>query len=161
MTAEVVVIALGCRAAGDDGVGPRILAELRARSPRGLALHEAGDAAHLASWLCEGGRAILVDAVLGVPAGQVIEPAVSQLAAHRRGPAVAVHGIGAAAAIDLAHALARRPLELRIVGVTIAAPVRTVPGLSDEVAAAIPAAVERVLAIAREYCASPSEDRAP
>lgn len=153
MSGRVRVIALGRRLAGDDGVGPAILDALGGQAHPALELREAGDPAHLISLLCDGVAAVVVDAVVGEagqPAGQLVELAPEQLAPDR---AVALHGLTAAAAIELARALAPAPACLRLVGVVVAPPAPGVRGLSPEVAAAVPVAAARVLQIVREILA--------
>jgi len=143
---RVRVVALGRLAAGDDGVGTAVLADLRRRGASGdLELLDLADAAHLVTILLESGRVVLVDAVVGTPPGRVIEPTPEELAVTPH--PVALHGFGAGAAIALACALSSSALELQIVGVTIAPPVRPAIGLSPEVAASVPIAADRVLAV--------------
>lgn len=138
------VVSLGSRLAGDDGVGPAVLAELRRRTGgRDLAMRELASAAQLVDVLLERGPVVLVDAVIGEPAGQIRELAPDELALAR---ARGLHDLGAATAIHLARILAARPLELRIVAITIACPRPGLVGLAPAVAAAVAGAADRVLA---------------
>jgi len=139
------VIALGQSAAGDDGVGPAVLEELRlCGAGEGVELRLAAEDAALVALLDTDTPVIVVDAVLGEPVGEVLLLSVEDLDA--RGASLSTHGLGAARAIGLARAL--RPADvgppIRIVAVTIARPRRHQVGLSAAVAAAVPLAAARV-----------------
>lgn len=140
------VIGLGQAAAGDDGVGAAVVAELGRRElPAGTELCRLSDPSALVAWLETDGLVILVDAVLEAPAGRVLELTPDDLAACAPGR-VSSHGIGVSQAIELAgvlHDVAGSPT-IRIVAVTIDRPTHYRHGLSAEVAAAVPVAVERV-----------------
>jgi hydrogenase maturation protease len=86
--------------------------------------------------------------VLGTPAGEVVELSPADLASHG-GRALSTHGLGVPAAVDLARALAPAAVSpsIRVVAVTIERPAGYAHGLSPAVAAAVPRAVERVLAL--------------
>ena len=149
MTPRARIIALGQGAAGDDGVGLAVLEWLRARPvPAGVELVRAAEDVALVGLLETRAPVVLIDAVLGTPAGQVLALAPEELAA---GPALAVstHGMGIATAIELARVLAPAGVSpsIRVVGVTIARPRRYEQRLSPAVAAAVPRAGERVLAL--------------
>jgi len=146
------IIALGQNAAGDDGVGLAVLAWLRTRPlPEGVELIGAAEDVALMELLETHVPVVLVDAVLGTPAGEVLAFAPEDLVA---GPALAVstHGMGVAKAIELARVLAPATVSpsIRVVAVTIARPRRYEQGLSPAVAAAVPSAGERVLALIGE-----------
>ena len=152
MTPRARIIALGQDAAGDDGVGLAILEWLRTRPvPDGVELVRAAEDVALVELLETSAPVVLIDAVLGTPAGEVLAFAPEDLAA---GPALAVstHGMGVAKAIALARVLAPAKVSrsIRIVGVTIARPQRYEQRLSPAVAAAVPCAGERVLALIGE-----------
>lgn len=143
------VIALGQAAAGDDGVGLAVLEALRTRGvPAGVELVRAPEDVALVSLLETRAPVVIVDAVLGNPAGEVLELAPAELA-RRGGRAVSTHGIGVPEAVELARALAPTAVtpSIRVVAVTIARPARYEQRLSPAVAAALPRAVERVLAL--------------
>ena len=143
------VIALGQAAAGDDGVGLAVLEALRTHGvPAGVELVRAPEDVALVSLLETRAPVVIVDAVLGSPAGEVLELLPADLA--RRGArAVSTHGIGVPEAVALARALAPAAVSpsIRVVAVTIERPARYEQRLSPAVAAALPRAVERVLAL--------------
>jgi hydrogenase maturation protease len=91
-------------------------------------------------------RVVLVDALLDSPPGRVVEASIDELSQHALQP-VSSHGTGAVQAIRLARALWQERLSLRILAITVDAPDRYRIGLSPVVAAAIPEAVEAVLAL--------------
>ncbi len=143
------VIALGQAAAGDDGVAFAVLERLRARGvPPGVELLRAAEDFALVPLLETPATVVIVDAVLQNPPGRVLELTPEDLASagHR---AVSTHGVGICQAIELARTLtpAQSAASIRIVAVTISRPRRYVQRLSPAVAAAVPAAVERVLAL--------------
>lgn len=143
------VIALGQAAAGDDGVGLVILERLRSHSvPEGVELLHAPDDLALVPLLDTPAPVVIVDAVIHAPAGEVLELSPEQLGRHG-GSAISTHGVGVCAAIELAKTLApeSRAESIRIVAVGISRPQRHAQRLSPAVAAAVPLAVERVLAL--------------
>lgn len=143
------VIGLGRSSGGDDGVGLAVLAALRKGGvPDGVELHETAEPGELVWLLASGAPVLLVDAVLGSPAGEVVDLGPEDLAA---GAALRVssHGLGIADAIGLARVLNDGDglPAIGIVAVTITRPDRSQHGLSPEVAAAVPRAAERVLSL--------------
>jgi hydrogenase maturation protease len=143
------VIALGQRAAGDDGVGLAVLEELRRHGvPEGIELVHAPEDGALITLLETRAAVVLVDAVLGREPGEVLELAPEELEARGLRP-VSTHGLGAAQAIALARTVAPATVApaIRIVGVTIAPPARYVQALSPAVAAAVPRAAARIRAL--------------
>lgn len=143
------VIGLGQAAAGDDGVGLAILDRLRERGvPAGVELVDASDDIAVVSLLETSAPVVLVDAFIGTPPGEVLELTPEQLAGRGLRP-VSTHGMGVRQAIDLARALAPERIcdSIRIVAVTIGRPRRYEQRLSPDVAAAVPAAVNRVLGL--------------
>jgi len=145
----VRIIAIGQAAAGDDGVGLAIWQELCRRSLRDdVELLRAEEDVALLSLLQTDTPIILVDAVIGEPVGRVVELSPDDLA-RSEARFMSTHGIGVSTAIELAAVLApqlSRP-RIRIVAVTIAPPPRFADGLSPAIAVAVPAAVDRVLAL--------------
>ena len=143
------VIALGQAAAGDDGVGVAVLEALRARGvPAGVELARAPEDVALISLLETRAPVVLVDAVLARPAGEVLELGLADLERHAA-RAISTHGIGVPEAVELARTLAPGAVtsSIRVVAVTIERPTRYEQRLSPAVAAALPRAVERVLAL--------------
>jgi hydrogenase maturation protease len=147
------IIGLGQALAGDDGAGSAVLRALRTqRLPQDIELLEIADPSALVE-LCESAAAILLlDAVLGKPAGELVELSVEALSA--RAPAgVSSHGLGVTQALGLARALAgdRAFPAVRIIAITIEKPERYARELTPAVAAAVPRAVQRVLARVTEH----------
>lgn len=144
------IIALGQEAAGDDGAGPAVLAELRRRGvPPEVELVRAGDALALTTLLETPARVILLDAAVGAAPGQVLELGVDDLAARRVTP-ISSHGLGIPEVIELMRRLApdRISPSIRIVAIAILRPRHPHEGLSPEVAAAVVPAADRVLKLA-------------
>jgi hydrogenase maturation protease len=141
------VVGVGQAAAGDDGVGLAVLDELGRRCiPEGTALIRLPDPLDLVELLGSEQSVVLVDAVLGVPAGRVVEIDPEQLSNRAAQPASS-HGLGAARAIELARALSPACAALRIVAVTIARPEHYGTGLAPEVAAAVRVAADHVVTL--------------
>jgi hydrogenase maturation protease len=141
------VIALGQRAAGDDGAGPAVLARLRALgAPAGLELLEATEASALVEWVQHPGPVVIVDAALGPAPGEV---RVLDPDALDRAPlsAVSSHGLSAGGALALARSIAPGAVStrIRVVAIGIDPPGRHGEGLSPPVEAAVAIAVEAVL----------------
>lgn len=133
------IIGIGQPGAGDDGVGPAIIAAM-ADDPPGELLTVRDPAAIIEQL---DGPCVLVDAVVGAgPVGTVRSLNRSELAALPR--PLSSHGIDVVQALGLAEALHGPLPRLWIIGVCILPP--TVPSLtlSPPVAAAIPAAVELI-----------------
>lgn len=135
------VVALGNPERGDDGVGPRVLERLRARVP-GLEALSLRDTSMLIEVL-DGQPTLLIDALLHEgPPGALLEPAPTQLAQLR---SLSSHGLGLREALGVAEAL-HGPTPLHILGIAVQGAAEA-PGLSPEVEAALPRAVERALAL--------------
>lgn len=136
------LVGLGQPFAGDDAVGLLVARAAREALPT-LEVVELSGAEGLIE-LLDGRPTLVVDAVLdaGAPGAlRWLRP--DQLGRVR---AVSTHGIGVAEAVGLAEAL-NGPGVLRrlaLLGVAIRAPVGPGAGMSAEVAAAVPRAVERV-----------------
>jgi hydrogenase maturation protease len=149
--ARTCVVGLGQAMAGDDGVGPAVIGALQKRRlPDGCELLSLSNPMDLVALFESGCSVVLVDAVLASPPGRVIEVGIDELSLGALQLASS-HGMGAIQAIRLAQALlpAMAPLPLRIVAITIEFPRRHHVGLSREVAAALPNAVETVLSLLR------------
>lgn len=145
-----VIIGLGQDAAGDDGAGLAVIRHLRMMDlPDGVEMIEQGDPSALIDYLVGGaGRVIVVDAASGAgPSGRVLEIDPSGL---ERGRLVSTHGVGVIEAIEIARALNRSasPPRLSILAITVEHPSRGGFGLSSSVAAAVPIAAHRALAMA-------------
>lgn len=148
MSLRAVVVGVGEPAAGDDGVGRVVLGHLRAAGVAAdVELRALRDPTELVDLLGGDAPVIVVDAVAGAPAGEVLELSSDELAA--RGAAnVSTHGVGVVQAIELARALHGGAVPaIRIVGVGIERPGRLHAGLSPAVAAAVAGAAGRVRAL--------------
>jgi hydrogenase maturation protease len=160
-TGPVVVAALGSVDRSDDGAGPRVLAGVAARLPGVRAVGPLADPLDLLG-LWDGARlAVVVDAVrsgsapgtvhlVELDAGLREGPATADGTARGRGEgATSSHGIGLAGVVRLARAVGRAPARVVVVGVEGE---RFGPGgrLSPAVAAAVPAAVRRVVGVVEE-----------
>lgn len=144
------VIALGQEAAGDDGAGLAVLAELRRRGvPPEVELVRAGDAIGLTSLLETSARIILVDAAVGGSPGEVLELGAADLAQRRVTP-ISSHGMGVSEVIELTKRLAPERISpsIRIVAIAIPRPRHGHEGLTPAVAAAVGPAADLVLALA-------------
>ena len=143
------VVGVGQPAAGDDAVGIAVVEWLRARPEAGrLDLHVATEAGALLPLLETADPVVIVDAVLVTgPPGDVYDLAPADLARRGRS-AWTSHGLGVAEVVELAGVLGQCLAELQVVGVGIARPEGHRVGLSPAVAAAVPRAGGRVLALA-------------
>lgn len=148
METRARIIAIGQRAAGDDAVGLAVLEALRrAALPPGTELVEAAEATELVPLLETRAPVIVIDAVVGPgPVGEVLELDGAALASSPERP-VSSHGIDVAQALALARVLSPDSAapSVSVVGVRIAPPRRFTHGLSEDVAAAVPRAVARVI----------------
>ncbi|MCA9493183.1 MAG: hydrogenase maturation protease [Myxococcales bacterium] len=136
------VVGLGQRYGGDDGVGLRVADAVREALP-GLEVVTLTGAEGLVE-LLDGRPVLVVDAVLGVgPPGTLHELRPDELARVR---AFSTHGIGVAEALGLAEALGGPDVlqGLTVLGIAIRPPGALAEGLSPEVAAAVPRALEHV-----------------
>jgi hydrogenase maturation protease len=143
------IIGLGQAAAGDDGVGLAVLEWLQEHGvPEGVELVRAAEDSALIPLLETPAAVVLVDAVLGTPSGEIRELTAEQLATAALLP-LSTHGMGVPQALQLAQILAPDAVSrsIRIVAVTIARPLRYEQQLSHAVAAAVPRAAARVLAL--------------
>ena len=151
MRTRARIIGLGQAAAGDDGVGLAVLEWLQARGvPPDIEVVRASDDSALVHLLDTDVPVVLVDAVLQRPTGEVLELTAEELATRHLVP-ITTHGMGVGQAIALARLLAGGiSPSIRIVAVSIARPRRYHQHLSARVAAAVPHAARRVLALAGE-----------
>ena len=143
------IIGLGQAAAGDDAVGLAVLEWLQDHGvPEGVELVRAAEESALIGLLETAAAVVLVDAVLGTPPGQIRELTPAQLDRGGLLP-LSTHGMGVPQALQLAHILTPDAVSssIRIVAVTISRPGRYEQQLSPAVAAAVPRAGERVLAL--------------
>jgi len=147
---RIVVIAVGNPFRRDDGVGHHIVAEAHDRLPPGVEIAAAdGEPARLVERWAGADLAVVVDAVDGGGAPgtvHVLDGLVAALGGRDR-PGSS-HSLGVGDAVRLGRAVGRLPRALVCVGVTGAAWDHG-EELSPAVAAAVPEAADRVVAIAR------------
>lgn len=153
MSGDVVVIGVGNPYRRDDGVGPAVAAACARRNLPGVTvITELADPAALLDAWTGATLAVLIDAaVCGTgPPGRVRCSRVTDFA---RVATVGTHGMDIAAVIRLGQTLGRAPGNIAIVSVEVA-DIGHGPGLTPAVEAAVPAAVELVLA-AISSCPAP------
>lgn len=140
------VIGVGNPFRRDDGAGPETVARLRDRVPTGVTVTAVdGEPTGLMEAWAGAALAIVVDTVVCDPPDPGRIHRVTAPASLPVGMSVATHGMGVVEAVRLAAALDRLPRTLVLFGVE-AADVGIGPGLSPQVAAAMPALVSAVLA---------------
>jgi hydrogenase maturation protease len=143
---RVVVIGVGSEFRRDDGAGPDVITRLRGQVPAEVELQVSdGDPARILEAWQGATLAVVVDTVLAEPA----QPGrLHRLILDRGQPvpdsAVSSHGLGLTEAIGLGQVLGQMPERL-IVHAVEAGNVSLGTGLSQAVAAAIPALVAAVL----------------
>ncbi len=145
------VIGVGQRFAGDDAAGLAVLELIRQLGvPDGLELIEVAEPSAVIPLLSQPVEIILVDAVLGDPAGEVVELSLDELARCAL-QSWSSHGIGLAEAVQLGRQLSPpdSPSRVRFVAIRIAPPRRQTTGLSAEVAAGVREAARRIIAASR------------
>ncbi len=147
--ARVTLIGIGNVLAGDDAIGPHVVRVVEARYalPEDVQVIDAGTPGYdLTAFLVGVDAAVLVDAVKAkAPAGEVRTYEKAELLSKRPVLAVSPHEPGVREALLNADFMGVAPAIVRLVGV-VPARTETGIGLSPEVRAAIPAAVERVAA---------------
>lgn len=142
-----LILGLGNPLRGDDGVGPRVVAELRRRGlPDGVEAVDGGTGGLDLLHLLEGWeRAIIVDAaLLGREPGEYVRFAPEEAHLVEGLVSLSGHSAGLADTLALARALGRRLPDIVIYGVQ---PERMdwEEGLSPAVEAALPRLVEEIL----------------
>jgi len=116
---KTLVIGIGNRDRGDDGVGPAVVDELRRREAPVATIVREGDLADLALLWRAHTDVLIVDACrTGNPLGTVrrLDPAAAATAAET-GASLSTHGVGVADAIELARRLGRLPPRLVLIGI--------------------------------------------
>ncbi len=142
----VAVIGVGNPFRRDDGAGPETVERLRDRVPQGVTVTALdGEPTGLLEAWSGAALAVVVDTVVCEPRDPGRLHRVTAASSLARGTTTATHGLGVVEAVRLAMALDRMPGFLVLFGVE-AADVGFGPGLSPQVAAAIPALVDAVLA---------------
>lgn len=144
------VIGVGQPIAGDDGVGIVVLDRLRETPlPPKTELYQIAEATTLIPLLETPEPVIVIDALVGgKKPGMIVELEPERFMPAGLAP-LSTHGIGVIEAIELARTLSPTGVTpwIRIVGVTIEAPILSCPRLSPAIADAVPGAVAAVLAL--------------
>jgi len=145
--ADWVVVGAGNPDGGDDRVGHVVVAALVDTAPEGvdlLQMMRADPAALMGAW-AEAGKAIVIDAMeSGASAGTVqrFDVTYDPLPAGVR--VASTHALGVDTAVEMARALGRLPGRISVYGIE-GGDFSIGGGLSPEVAAAVPVAVEMIL----------------
>ncbi|NIN63370.1 MAG: hydrogenase maturation protease [Anaerolineae bacterium] len=144
---HVLILGLGNPLLGDEGIGVRVVEELKGLElPNGVAVVEGGTAGLGLIGLMEGyRRVIIVDAAdMGHPPGRVVRftPLEAQLKTVEA--PLSLHQIGLGEVLALAEALEVAPAELVIIGIQPSR-VEVGAGLSPEVEGAIPQIIRIIL----------------
>ena len=145
-TRAVRVIGIGQAAAGDDAVGFHVIASLKDRTLRsGVELHAARDPMALLDLVDGVDSVIVVDALVGPPAGSIEVLDLEAISTEPPG-GFSSHGIGVGQVIALAReVLSKPPREVKFVGVGIVPPRRYSNELTPPIRAAVARAAEVVL----------------
>jgi hydrogenase maturation protease len=144
---SVLVLGLGNPLLGDEGVGVRVIEELKGLDlPDGVVLVDGGTAGLSLISLMEGyQRVIVVDAAeMGQSPGRVVKFAPSEVQLRMTKDLLSLHQVGFGEVLALAEALGVSPPQLTIIGVQ---PDRIGVGevISPEVEQAIPQCIGLVL----------------
>jgi hydrogenase maturation protease len=146
--AKIVVIGVGNLLLKDEGVGVHVIRELRTRSlPPDAEVRDGGvGGIDLLDTLDRASHAVLVDAAeMGLEPGAVRRFRPDQVQPGPNAPRFSSHDIGLLEVLQLAQALGRSPEEVVILGIQ-PKEIDWSTELSPEVRAAVPKAVEMVLA---------------
>lgn len=152
----VAVIGIGNPLAGDDGAGPAVVEELRARlrDASGVLLERLdGDLFAVADLLPRAQRFIFVDAVIAQPPGTIVRRAATS---PSLAPSLHQADIGAVMTALAALGVVEPFPVWEVWGIAIEAPRELGEGLSPPVAQAAEALAEELAALlARHHCAGP------
>jgi hydrogenase maturation protease len=144
---HVLILGLGNPLLGDEGIGVRVVEELKELElPDGVTVVEGGTAGLGLIGLMEGyQRVIIVDAAdMGHPPGRVVRFTPSEAQFKTAEAPLSLHQIGLGEVLVLAKALEMAPAELVIIGVQPSR-VEEGIGLSPEVEGAIPQIIRIIL----------------
>lgn len=144
---RVLILGLGNPLLGDEGIGVRVVEELKGLElPDGVAVIEGGTAGLGLIALMEGyQRVIIVDAAdMGYPPGSVRRFTPAEVEFEKVEAPLSLHQVGLAEVLALAEALQVAPAGLVIVGIQPGR-LEIADRLSAEVEGAIPRAVELIL----------------
>jgi hydrogenase maturation protease len=144
---RVLILGLGNPLLGDEGIGVRVVEELKGRElPDGVAVIEGGTAGLGLIGLMEGyQQVIIVDAAdMGYPPGRVVRFTPSEAQFKTAEAPLSLHQIGLGEVLALAKALEVAPAELVIIGIQ-PSQMEGGAGLSPEVERAIPQIIRIIL----------------
>ena len=144
---HALILGLGNPLLGDEGIGVRVVEELKGLElPDGVTVVEGGTAGLGLIGLMEGyQRVIIVDAAdMGRPPGRVVRFTPSEAQLKTAEAPLSLHEIGLGEVLALAKALEVAPAELVIIGIQPSR-VEGGVGLSPEVEGAIPQIIRIIL----------------
>jgi len=144
---RVLILGLGNPLLGDEGIGVRVVEELkRLELPEGVTAIEGGTAGLGLIGLMEGfQRVIIVDAAdMGHPPGRVVRFTPLEAQFRTAAAPLSLHQIGLGEVLALAEALEVAPAEPIIIGIQPSR-VEEGTGLSPEVQGAIPQIIRIIL----------------
>jgi hydrogenase maturation protease len=144
---HTLVLGLGNPLLGDEGIGTRVVGELKELElPDGVELTDGGTGGLRLISLMEGyQRVIIVDAAdMGRPPGCAVRFTPSEAQFKTEETPLSLHQMGLVEALALAEALEVAPAEVVIVGIQPGR-IEGVVGLSPEVEGAIPQVVRMIL----------------
>jgi len=144
---RILILGLGNPLLGDEGIGVRVVEELkRLELPERVAVVEGSTTGLGLMSLMEGyQRVVIVDAAdMGHPAGRVVRFTPSEVQFKTEETLLSLHQIGLGEILALASALEAAPAELVIVGIQPSR-MEAGAGLSSEVEKAVPQIIRIVL----------------
>jgi hydrogenase maturation protease len=144
---HVLIMGLGNPLLGDEGIGVRVVEELKGLElPEGVVVVEGGTTGLGLIGLMEGyERVIIVDAAdMGHPPGRVVRFTPLEVQLKTAEAPLSLHQIGLEEVLALAEALEVAPAELVIIGIQPSL-VEVGAGLSPEVEKAIPQIIRIIL----------------
>ncbi len=143
---NVLILGIGNPLRSDDGLGPRVVAELAGRpQPAGVEVIDGATAGFdLALLLADRDTVVIVDAVAGSwQPGTVVRLGGGELPGAARGNSS--HEAGLGEALEVVRRLGRGPTTVVLLGIA-AASIEPGDELTPAVAAAVPELVEQVMA---------------
>lgn len=144
---RILILGLGNPLLGDEGIGVRVVEELKGLElPDGVVVVEGGTTGLGLIGLMEGyERVIIVDAAdMGHPPGRVVRFTPLEVQLKTAEAPLSLHQIGLEEVLALAEALEVAPAELVIIGIQ-PSQVEVGAGLSPEVERAIPQIIRIIL----------------
>jgi len=145
--AKIIVIGVGNLLLKDEGVGVHVARELKKNDlPSGIEVFDGGVAGiGLLDYLREASKVLLIDAAdMNLKPGAVVRFTPEDVREEKIGPRFSSHDIGLLEILQLAKALEQGPQEVVIIGIQ-PKEISWGTGLSPEVQASVPRAIEAVL----------------